>query len=99
MAAGSCRRPQWLLWVLVQGLLWLQVPGGPHLSFDGGWLARGQMLILLPRKHSRAAGRTGVLVYDRHHHHHHKVGRVQSLPRVSQTFGEAAKLRGERYRL
>lgn len=58
-AAGSCGRPQWLLWGPDQGLLWLQVPGGPHLGFDGGWLARGQMPVLLPGNHARAAERTG----------------------------------------
>lgn len=57
MAAGSCRRPRWLLGALDQGLLWLQVPGKPHLGSDGGWLARGQMLTLLPGNHSRGAGR------------------------------------------
>lgn len=36
MAARSCRRPQWLLWGLDQGLLWLQVPGGAHLNLAGG---------------------------------------------------------------
>lgn len=57
VAAGSCRRPRWLLGALDQGLQWLQVPGKPHLGSDGGWLARGQMLTLLPGNHSRGAGR------------------------------------------
>lgn len=46
MAAGSCRRPQWLLWGLDQGLLYRAVPGDPHLGFHSQWLARGQMLTL-----------------------------------------------------
>lgn len=61
VAAGSCRRPQWLLRGLDQGLLWRQVPGEPHLGFHSRWLARGQMHTLLPRNHSRVAGRAGVL--------------------------------------
>lgn len=61
VAAGSCRRPQWLLWGLDQGRLWRRVPGEPHLGFHSRWLARGQMLTLLPRNHSRVAIRAGVL--------------------------------------
>lgn len=69
---------------------WFQMPGGPHMVFNGVWLARDHVPALLPGNHSRAAGRMGVLGEIPH-----KLGhRCTHYLWASQPLREAAKQRG-----
>lgn len=85
MAAGSSRRPQWLLWGLDQGLLWLQAPGGPHLSLGGGWLAGAKRLHYCLGNIPGQPGGQGACFLTLYRH---KVGQGYShCPWVRQTSG------------